>query len=54
LTETKGVVLIRDEEGNEKIYTKYIYLRMKNAGRKIELLKEALTVEELQRKLRRF
>jgi len=47
LTETKGVVLIRDEEGKQRIYTKYIYLRMKNSGRKIELIKEASKVEEL-------
>lgn len=45
----KGVVLIKDEEGKEKIYTKYVYLRMKKSGRKIELIKEALKVEELMK-----
>ena len=44
------VVLIRDEEGKESIQTRYIYLKMKNSGRKIELVEEASTVEELQRK----
>lgn len=48
----KGVVLIRDENGKESIQTKHIYLRMKNAGRKIQLLEETSTVEELQKKLK--
>jgi len=50
LNKIKGVVLIRDEEGKESIQTRYIYLKMKNSGRKIELVEEASTVEELQRK----
>jgi hypothetical protein len=36
MTEAKGIVLVKDESGNEKIYTKYIYLRMMKSGRKIE------------------
>ena len=47
LTNVKGVVLVRYEDGKEKILTKYIYLKMKNSGRNIELIKEAPTVEEL-------
>lgn len=43
----KGVVLVKDEKGEKRIYTKYIYLRMKNSGRKIELIKQASKVEEL-------
>ena len=43
----KGVVLIKDEKGEEKVYTKYIYERMKKAGRKITLLKEGLHRDDL-------
>jgi hypothetical protein len=38
--ETKGVVLVRYEDGTEKILPKVTYLRMKRARRKITLLKE--------------
>ena len=48
MSERKGVVLVRDENGKEKIYTKYIYLRMKRSGRKIELIKEAKNWNELK------
>jgi len=36
----KGVVLVRCEDGSERILPKNTYLRMKNSGRKIVLLKE--------------
>ena len=49
----KGIVLIRDEKGKESIQTKYIYLRMKNSGRKIDLIAEASTYEEFNTKLGR-
>lgn len=48
--ERKGVVIVRLEDGREVVQTKYIYLRMKNAGRKVEMVKEASTKEELLRK----
>ena len=38
--ETKGVVLVRYENGEEKLLPKIAYLRMKKAGRKVTLLKE--------------
>jgi hypothetical protein len=38
--ETKGVVLVRYEDGTEKLLPRITYLRMKKAGRKITLLKE--------------
>lgn len=50
----KGVVLIKDEKGQEVYQTKYIYLRMKNAGRDVELIAEAPSIKELQKKLRRL
>ncbi len=37
---TKGVVLVRYEDGSERILPKNVYLRMKNSGRKIVLLRE--------------
>jgi len=43
----KGVVLVRLEDGREVIYTKYIYLKMKKAGRNVKLVREAKTVEKL-------
>ena len=43
----KGVVLVRLEDGREVIQTKYIYLKIKNAGRKISLIKEAKHANEL-------
>jgi hypothetical protein len=45
--ETKGVVLVRYEDGTEKILPKVTYLRMKKAGRKITLLKEGLHWSDL-------
>ena len=50
----KGVCLVRMEDGQDKYYTKYIYLRMKKAGRKVKLIAEAPTREELDKKLGRF
>lgn len=50
----KGVVLVRLEDGKEVIYTKYIYLKMKKAGRNVVLLKEAKTIENLLRGKTRF
>jgi len=41
------------EDGQEKHYTKYIYLQMKKAGRNVELVAEAPTIEELNKKLGR-
>jgi len=51
---TKGVTLIKMEDGQEKYYTKYNYLLMKKAGRSIELVAEAPTKDELDKKLRRL
>lgn len=51
---TKGVALVKMEDGQEKYYTKYIYLRMKKAGRNIELVAEAPTKEELDKNRRRL
>jgi hypothetical protein len=53
LSKIKGIVLIRDEKGKESIQTKYIYLRMKNSGRKIDLIVEASTYKKLNKKLGR-
>jgi hypothetical protein len=47
MVQEKGVVLVRLENGKEVVQTKYIYLRMKHAGRKIELVKEAEHASEL-------
>jgi hypothetical protein len=44
----KGVVLVRYGDGTEKILPKNTYLRMKNAGRKIVLLKEGQHWYELR------
>jgi hypothetical protein len=46
--ETKGVVLVRYEDGTEKLLPKVAYLRMKKAGRKITLLKEGPHWNELR------
>ena len=43
----KGVVLVRLENGKQVVHTKCIYLRMKKAGRKVELIKEAEHASEL-------
>ncbi len=51
---TKGVALVKMEDGQEKYYTKYNYLQMKKAGRNIELVAEAPTKDELDKKLRRL
>ena len=51
---TKGVALVKMEDGQEKYYTKYNYLQMKRAGRNVELVAEAPTREELDKKLRRL
>jgi len=45
---TKGVVLVRYEDGKEKILPKIVYLKMKKAGRNIILLKEASHWNELK------
>jgi len=45
--EIKGVVLVKYENGTKKILTKAVYLRMKNSGRKIVLLREGLHWEDL-------
>ena len=47
IEKTKGVVLVKYEDGTNKILTKAVYLRMKKSGRKIVLLKEGLHWEEL-------
>jgi len=46
--ETKGVVLVRYEDGTEKLLPKITYLRMKKAGRKITLLKEGSHYNDLR------
>jgi len=51
---TKGVTLVKMEDGQKKYYTKYNYLQMKKAGRNIELVAEAPTKDELDNKLRRL
>jgi hypothetical protein len=45
---TQGVVLIRYEDGSERILPKVTYIRMINAGRKVTLLKEAKHSKELR------
>ena len=44
----KGVVLVRYEDGTEKTLPKIAYLRMKQSGRKVVLLKEGLHWNELK------
>ena len=46
--ETKGVALVRYEDGTEKLLPKIAYLRMKKAGRKITLLKEGSHFTDLR------
>jgi hypothetical protein len=46
--ERKGVVLLRYEDGTEKILPRITYLRMKKSGRHIILLKEGLHWNELK------
>jgi len=46
--ESKGVVLVRYEDGTEKLLPKITYLRMLKAGRKITLLKEGKHWNELR------
>ena len=48
IEKNKGVVLVRYEDGTEKILPKITYLRMKEAGRKIVPLREGLHWEELR------
>jgi len=50
----KGAVLVRLEDGKEVMYTKYIYLKMKKAGRNVEKVREAKTVDKLLRGKTRF
>jgi hypothetical protein len=50
---TKGVALVRMEDGREVYQPKIAFLRMKKAGRDVELIAEALTREELDKKLGR-
>jgi hypothetical protein len=45
--DSKGVVLVRYENGNKVTLPKTVYLRMKKAGRKITLLKEGLHWNDL-------
>jgi len=53
MTKTKGVVVVRAENGEEKIYSRYIYLRMIRSGSKLELIEEADRVKHL-RKIRGY
>jgi hypothetical protein len=48
---TKGVCVVSIENGEEKFYTKYNYILMKNAGRNVELVACAPTLEELKKKI---
>jgi len=47
IEKTKGVVLVRYEDGTKKTLQKAIYLKMKKSGRKITLLKEGLHWDDL-------
>ena len=44
----RGVALVRFEDGTEKIMPKIAYLRMKEAGRNVVLVKEALRYTDLK------
>ena len=44
----KGVALVRYEDGTEKMMPRVAYLKMKEAGRKVTLLKEGLRWEDLK------
>jgi len=46
--ETKGVVLVRYEDGIPRMLQRITYLRMKKSGRNIVLLKEGLHWNELR------
>jgi hypothetical protein len=46
--ETKGVALVKYEDGKEKLVPKIAYLRMKKAGRKVTLLKEGSHYNDLR------
>jgi len=48
---TKGVCLVRMENGENVYHYKINYLRMKRAGRNVCLLAEAPTMEELNEKI---
>ena len=54
MEKTKGIALVRLENGKEVYQPKISYLRMKNAGRNVTLIAEASTKEELDKKLRRL
>jgi len=53
MEDTKGVCLVRKGKEQPKYYRKINYLRMKRAGRDVELIEEALTLKELKEKLGR-
>lgn len=46
--DSKGVVLVRYEDGTKKVIPEITYLRMKKSGRKLILLKEGLHWNELR------
>jgi hypothetical protein len=46
--ETKGVALVRYEDGKEIFVPKIAYLRMIKAGRKVTLLKEGSHFKDLR------
>ena len=50
---TKGIALVKMENGEKVYQPKIVYLRMKKAGRNVELIAEASDREELDNKLRR-
>jgi hypothetical protein len=45
---TKGVALVKYEDGTEKMIPRVAYLKMKKAGRKVTLLKEGLHWKDLK------
>jgi len=45
---TTGVVLVRYEDGSERILPKVTYIRMINAGRKVTLIKEEKHTKDLR------
>lgn len=47
----KGVVYIEDESGKRYKITKWLYLHLKEKGRKLKLIAEAETVQELDKKV---
>jgi len=54
MKDTKGVCIVKMENGREVYHTKINYCRMKKAKRNVELIDEAPTIEELDKKLRRI